>query len=78
MDHSHIVELTAALKEHDYARAAEALRLHTSFGKQLASDVIERHGGEVYSRATATAGPHPGIPIPAGAAPPSFAPFPTR
>jgi DNA-binding GntR family transcriptional regulator len=47
MDHSHIVELTAALKDHDYARAAEALRLHTEFGKELASDVIARHGGMV-------------------------------
>lgn len=47
MDHSHIVELTAALKDHDHTRAADALRLHTSFGKQLASDVIKRHGGVV-------------------------------
>jgi flavin reductase (DIM6/NTAB) family NADH-FMN oxidoreductase RutF/DNA-binding GntR family transcriptional regulator len=47
MDHSHIVELTAALKDGDQARAAEALRLHTEFGKELASDVIARHGGAV-------------------------------
>lgn len=47
MDHSHIAELTAALKDRDEARAVKALGLHTAFGKKLASDVIERHGGEV-------------------------------
>ncbi|PTT65299.1 hypothetical protein DBR22_12760 [Arthrobacter sp. HMWF013] len=47
MDHSHIVELTSALKNGDQARAAEALRLHTEFGKELAGVVIARHGGAV-------------------------------
>ncbi|MFD1214149.1 flavin reductase [Arthrobacter sp. GCM10027362] len=47
MDHSHIAELTSALQARDMAGAAEALRAHTAFGKQLASDVINRHGGEV-------------------------------
>ena len=47
LDHSHIVELTAALAARDAERAVEALHAHTEFGKTLAKDVIARHGGEV-------------------------------
>ncbi|NKX54203.1 flavin reductase [Arthrobacter mobilis] len=47
MDHSHIVDLTKALKARDAAKAVEALQAHTAFGKQLAAEVIDRHGGAV-------------------------------
>ncbi|QTG81297.1 flavin reductase [Arthrobacter crystallopoietes] len=47
MDHSHIVELTAALAARDGEAAVTALSDHTEFGKSLAREVIERHGGAV-------------------------------
>jgi DNA-binding GntR family transcriptional regulator len=47
MDHSHIVELTGALAARDGEAAVTALSAHTEFGKSLAREVIERHGGAV-------------------------------
>ncbi|MCG2621444.1 flavin reductase [Arthrobacter sp. I2-34] len=47
MDHSHIVDLTEALRARDPEDAKAAILAHTEFGKQLAREVIDRHGGEV-------------------------------
>jgi len=47
LDHGHIVELTEALAARDAQRAIAALNAHTAFGKDLAREVIARHGGAI-------------------------------
>ena len=47
MDHSHIADLTAALKDRNASAAMDSLLAHTAFGKTLAREVINRSGGQV-------------------------------
>ncbi|MDR2256483.1 MAG: flavin reductase [Arthrobacter sp.] len=47
METAHVVDLAAALAAGDSAAAQDALAAHTAFGKNLAREVIARHGGRV-------------------------------
>ncbi|WP_417235671.1 flavin reductase [Arthrobacter sp.] len=47
LDHRHVAELTEALASGDAPAAQAALAAHTEFGKTLAREVVERHGGQV-------------------------------